>query len=123
MMVSKNLYEIVGDKIREFCDNSYYGDIIISFEQSYNGKEWTKEVEFASFDGCTDLYYENDWNEGQKYIRKLRIWHLEDSEPVKHGRWLKNGCRYCECSVCHQEGNITGADNYCLNCGAKMDEV
>ena len=46
-----------------------------------------------------------------------------DAEPVRHGRWLKNGDRYCECSVCHHEGNTSGADNYCPNCGAKMDEV
>lgn len=46
-----------------------------------------------------------------------------EAEPVKHGRWLKNGDRYCECSVCHHEGNISGQDNYCWYCGAKMDEV
>lgn len=46
-----------------------------------------------------------------------------EAEPVRHGHWLKNGSRYCECSVCHHEGNISGADNYCWYCGAKMDEV
>ena len=46
-----------------------------------------------------------------------------DAEPVRHGKWLKNGDRYCECSVCHHEGNISGADIYCWYCGAKMDEV
>lgn len=46
-----------------------------------------------------------------------------DAEPVLRGRWLKNGDRYCECSVCHREGNISGHDNYCWFCGAKMDEV
>ena len=44
-----------------------------------------------------------------------------EAEPVKHGRWLKNGDRYCECSVCHHEGNISGQDNYCWYCGARMD--
>lgn len=44
-----------------------------------------------------------------------------DFESVRHGRWLKNGDRYCECSVCHHEGNTSGADNYCWYCGAKMD--
>lgn len=44
-----------------------------------------------------------------------------DAEPVRHGRWIKNGDRYCECSVCHHEGNTSGADYYCSNCGAKMD--
>lgn len=76
-----DLYDIVGEKIVKFCDKTYYGDIVVSFEQSYDGKEWTKEVEFATFNG-TDLYYESDWNEGQTHLRALRIWHLEDSEPV-----------------------------------------
>ena len=44
-----------------------------------------------------------------------------EAEPIKHGRWLKNGDRYCECSVCHHEGNISGQDNYCWYCGARMD--
>lgn len=46
-----------------------------------------------------------------------------EAEPIKHGHWLKNGDRYCECSVCHHEGNISGQDNYCWYCGARMDEV
>ena len=85
-----DLYDFVGDRIREFCDKTYYADIVCSFEQSYDGKEWTKEVEFASFENGTDLYYENDWNEGQTHIRNLRIWHLEDSEPIvrcKECKW------------------------------------
>ena len=44
-----------------------------------------------------------------------------DAEPVRHGRWMKNGDRYCECSVCHHEGNMSGQDSYCWNCGANMD--
>ena len=75
---TESLYDIVGDKIREFCEETYYGDIICSFEQSYDGKEWTKESEFASFENGTDLIYENDWNEGQTYLRNLRIWHLDE---------------------------------------------
>ena len=85
-----NIYDFVGDKIIEFCDKTYYADIVCSFEQSYDGKEWTKEVEFASFENGTDLYYENDWNEGQTHIQNLRIWHLEDSEPIvlcKNCKW------------------------------------
>lgn len=49
--------------------------------------------------------------------------HYIEVEPVRHGHWIKNGDRYCECSVCHHEGNISGQDNYCWFCGAKMDEV
>ena len=49
-----NLYDIVSDKIIKFCDKTYYSDIVVSFEQSYDGKEWTKEVEFATFYNGTD---------------------------------------------------------------------
>lgn len=82
--MSQNLYDFIGDKIIEFCNKTYYSDIVISFEQSYDGKEWSKEVEFATFYNGTDLCYESDWNEGQTHLRNLRIWHLEDSEPVVH---------------------------------------
>lgn len=44
-------------------------------------------------------------------------------DPVKHGYWCINGNRRCECSVCHAEGNLSGHDYYCRNCGAKMDGV
>jgi len=46
-----------------------------------------------------------------------------DAKEERYGRWMKNGDRYCECSVCHHEGNMSGQDSYCWNCGAKMDEV
>lgn len=42
--------------------------------------------------------------------------------PVRHGRWLElheeNGHEMGICSRCHHERII---DNYCPNCGAKMD--
>ena len=59
----------------------------------------------------------------RKCLDAIQFFPTVDAEPVRHGRWLKNGDRYCECSVCHHEGNTSGADNYCPNCGAKMDEV
>ena len=54
-----------------------------------------------------------------------------DSElvPVRHGRWINHYDDLFpeestqECSVCHAEqmGTMLN-DNYCPNCGAKMDE-
>lgn len=51
-----------------------------------------------------------------------------DSEPVEYsrvvrGRWIgevviENGHTLQECSVCHK---LRIVDNYCPNCGAKMD--
>ena len=51
---------------------------------------------------------------------------VADVEPVKHGEWkeitIHNGCTYdydCVCSECRRGGHPF--DNYCPNCGAKMD--
>ena len=50
--------------------------------------------------------------------------HEPTIDPVKHGRWdLIDGCepvRY-GCSACHRM--VWHHENYCPNCGAKMDEV
>lgn len=47
-----------------------------------------------------------------------------DVAPVRHGRWLYHtlidGHIHAECSECHK---IRIIDNFCPNCGAKMDEV
>lgn len=56
-----------------------------------------------------------------------------DAEPIRHGRWINDGIDKWKCSLC-QKGNIYAfkwsvdggyelQDNYCPNCGAKMDEV
>lgn len=75
--------------------------------------------------GLTDFEIamcDGDYKEALKMVLgKIEDAPTVDAEPVRHGRWLKNGDRYCECSVCHHEGNTSGADNYCPNCGAKMD--
>lgn len=47
-----------------------------------------------------------------------------DAEPVKHGRWVETDrddpCYYA-CSLCGKRSDFE--ENYCPNCGAKMDEV
>lgn len=51
-----------------------------------------------------------------------------DAEEVRRGRWLHlhldpdniTGHTRGECSIC---GKLRIVDNYCPNCGAKMDEV
>lgn len=46
-----------------------------------------------------------------------------DVAPVRHGRWLYHtlidGHIHAECSECHK---IRIIDNFCPNCGAKMDK-
>ena len=58
-----------------------------------------------------------------------------DAEPVRHGRWIYREYReynsitssasisigFYKCSVCGH-GSGVNVDNYCPNCGAKMDE-
>ena len=41
-----------------------------------------------------------------------------DAVEVVHGRWIKYITCY-RCSECSHQ--VTSADNYCPNCGAKMD--
>ena len=49
-----------------------------------------------------------------------------EAEPVKHGRWVKDG-DFLICLECESEINIKNSlgvenhKNYCPNCGAKMD--
>lgn len=47
--------------------------------------------------------------------------------PVVHGHWISSGyaCGETdwECSVCHCHEWRTGKTEYCMRCGAKMDEV
>ena len=48
-----------------------------------------------------------------------------EAEPVRHGRWVYD--HWCEfkCSVCGEWSKsepYRGKENYCPNCGAKMDK-
>ena len=46
-----------------------------------------------------------------------------DAEPVKHGRWKHSeyaGIDYYQCRLCGHSIRIR-AENYCPNCGARMD--
>ena len=45
-----------------------------------------------------------------------------DVVEVKHGEYKTKGAWHIECSVCgHTLVHICEAQNYCPNCGAKMD--
>ena len=52
-----------------------------------------------------------------------------DVQPVRHGHWINHPDdlfpedSMIECSVCHEYEYATVNDNFCGNCGAKMDEV
>lgn len=66
---------------------------------------------------------ESAYNNTLNYIMQIPA---ADVEPVKHREWKEitthNGCTYdydCVCSECRRSGHPL--DNYCPNCGAKMD--
>ena len=42
-----------------------------------------------------------------------------DVAPVRHGRWKRYGKNLGECSECGEV--VSARNNYCPNCGAKMD--
>ena len=44
-----------------------------------------------------------------------------DVAPVRHGRWKRYGKNLGECSECGEIVSVR--NNYCPNCGAKMDET
>ncbi len=52
---------------------------------------------------------------------------IADYAPVVHGHWINSGyaCGETdwECSVCHCHEWRTGKTEYCMRCGAIMDEV
>ncbi len=55
------------------------------------------------------------------YLQEIKA---ADVAPVRHGRWIGeevdfHGSTAMECSCCHKVRII---DEYCPNCGAKMDE-
>ena len=69
-------------------------------------------------------------NEGMGYVvgqtlkRYVKRAPAADVAPVRHGRWIYD--HWCEfkCSVCGEFSNskpYRGKENYCPNCGAKMD--
>lgn len=72
----------------------------------------------AAFDGCESGYC----IECFECEREGKAVHAADVAPVRNGRWLYHtlidGHIHAECSECHKVRII---DNYCPNCGAKMD--
>lgn len=80
----------------------------------------------------------NDAPEQVSYSREdaadcIRYMDAADVAPVVHGRWIYTG-KYgeYECSICHgidadcsdyYSVHLVTEQNYCPNCGARMDEV
>lgn len=59
-----------------------------------------------------------DFESGMKVIEHLKQMPSTRPEP-KHGKWIPNSPFTGNCSECGSNGNLK--DNYCPNCGAKME--
>lgn len=64
-----------------------------------------------------------EFNANNKAVSILM--HLPSVEPVRHGRWIndrwEDDVNYHTCNACCVEIRVTYFDNYCPNCGARMD--
>lgn len=84
------------------------------------GKESVITIWHKSYDAnlCGDCYKDADKN------KKLFLTGVEVA-PVIHAYWIEHP-KYsivCNCSNCGVSVRGTTGENYCFNCGAKMDEV
>ncbi len=75
--------------------------------------------------GCdaTEDYYKGYDSGIDAAISALQCAPTASSEPIQHGRWIERLVKTCEvnysCICCGNK--VYCKDNYCPNCGAKMD--
>lgn len=74
----------------------------------------------ANIDVFEHPAYADGWNTLIDIIEKAPT---VEAEPVRHGHWEYWAGSLVKCSVCGYEyTDWLVCDNYCGNCGAKMDE-
>jgi rubrerythrin len=70
------------------------------------------------------------WNDFWQVANTLTSSPTIEAEPVKHGKWVDEGTyittaygslNVYKCSNCEMEIVVDDFDNYCPNCGARMD--
>ena len=86
--------------------------------------EWLKRIPLKDLSdgrGLCRVIFEDDF---KRAIKKIPKGIIVDVAPVRHGRWVHHiaggkQISACWCSVCNVEHETE--QNYCPNCGAKMD--
>ena len=91
-----------------------------------------REKQFIERGGLINRFEENlKYQEDNKHwevargirvaINAIRNLPAADVVEVRHGEWIrhKENCLYNRCSICSYEH--CREDNYCPNCGARMD--
>lgn len=74
----KNPYDVLSDKVKEFFKETYEGPCVVKFYQSYDSKEWELVTIYIDTDSNGMIIFDYDFFEGQKYIRNIKICHIED---------------------------------------------
>ena len=83
-------------------------------------KRWEDFLHDYEFEDARRIY-----TNGSRLIPSFRVKQMmEHYAPVRHGRWVHHiaggkQISACWCSVCNVEHETE--QNYCPNCGAKMD--
>ncbi len=65
----QDAYDIVGKYIEKYWQEHYYTDVLVRIATSYDGKTYAPSNEFVAFDGKDGMEYQNDWWEGERYLK------------------------------------------------------
>lgn len=112
-------------------------DAIKALRQALYEYEDKMEKRFLNSDEL-DIY---DWSEHEIFVQNMSdidcktILEMPDAdvEPIRHGEWVvdtiyPSGVKKFHCSICGQERTVhekyegVFRQNYCPNCGTKMDK-
>ena len=93
--------------------------------------EWLKRIPLKDLSdgrGLCRVIFEDDF---KRAIKKIPKGIIADVAPVRHGRWVhtdlashwlgKDECS--ECTYHKKDRSDLSHNNYCPNCGAKMDAI